>query len=82
MKNYGELYYQTCVSEVLRILNQWNDKSKNKELEEFSKHIVQIVSYTAGLHVEKRGYEKAVEEYRLELIKTINKLKQHNESGD
>lgn len=82
MKNFGELHYQTCVSEVLRILSQWNEKSKNKELEEFSKHIVQIVSYTAGLHVEKRGYEKAVEEYRSELIKTINKLKQYNESGD
>lgn len=73
MRNFAELQYQTSAHEALRIINKWSKKSENKELEELSKHIIQMVSYTAGLHVERRGYENSVENMRNELIKAINK---------
>lgn len=74
-RDYRSLLYGADSLAVVEILKKWNKKSSSKELKDFTKYVLSIISYVSSLHLERSGYDYVTDRQNT----TILKLMQENE---
>ena len=83
IKDFQQLQYLASMDTALNTVKTWLDaKPDNKELQELSKCLVDVMTYVCGLELERRGFDSIVSELRSGRNRAVLRARKSEEKKD